>query len=842
MADTDTRRDYGGGGGFRQNGGGGRGGYGNKRKRGREDDDFEQGRPDRRPRHSEPPPGTRLRRALLEIGDDPLRLPQEVAQNAAKLAAENYEDEFVRDTFSTIALKLAVEQPFKIPIIAGVIQYANAENSEVAKDVISKAGPQLQEYLDAGQWREFKLMLRLVACLSPLYEEDGVLPMLDELFNRAVDLQTATPEDTVGLELVKIILLTIPYLLAANPDAALQQATSVFLERTEIIASAPNPLEPLVDPYPDNNAQDERPMACSSVISLLQLQLRDEESNGWPLKCIPRVYDPNFKQVDPTSDATEEANGNGEMKEPTKHSFPSIVVPATINPGLKALFPDLYFSLFADQEIESVPSTTSIAACVIRDAILDTVNILDFNRNATARFLNDIDCYWSPDTFVKRATAFDKLRDMPAGKPTWKPEDVIIDAIFSQIFQLPTPEHRLVYYHSLITESCKISPGAIAPSLGRAIRFLFRAVDSMDMELMYRFMDWFGHHLSNFEFRWKWAEWIPELELSTLSPKKAFIIGTLEKEIQLSFAKRVRDTLPTDYHPLIPASKENEVPQFKYNDDTIPYAKEGREVLLMLRKKSAEEDIQTVLTAVQEQATAHGVHDPLVPSTDIYMTSILSIGSKSLSHVLSTIDRCKDRLLAVGSQSELARRQIITSVVDFWADHPGTAVNIVDKLLNYTIVTPMAVVQWALQDRIDRGRALASLQTYELVSITMFKVTNRVRQVLRERNNMNLPYEQRQQIDDALPRERQGMRDLFAAIEDAVAVVAAGAQDEMVERYDDGSAEEETVKMWGQKWLRVWRRKAAVEEAVVGEANIGPLEEPVPEAVVEDDGDMDQVS
>jgi len=336
---------------------------------------------------------------------------------------------------------------------------------------------------------------------------------------------------------------------------------------------------------------------------------------------------------------------------------------------------------------------------------------------------------------------------------------------------------------------------------------------------------------------------IPEIDLSDLQPKKAFIIGVLEKEIQLSFAKRVRDTLPTDYHPLIPPSKENEVPNFKYNQDTTSYPKEGREVLQMLRKKSPEEEIQGVLNSVQEQAAAHGVQDPLISSTDIYMTSILSIGSKSLSHVLSTIDRCKDRLLQVGAQSELARRQIITSVVDFWADHPGTAVNIVDKLLNYTIVTPMSVIQWALQDRMDHGRALASLQTYELISITMFKVTNRVRQVVRERNNMALAYDQRQQIDEALPRERQGMRDLFAAIEDAVAGVAAGAQDGMVERYEDGNAEEDVVKLWGQKWARVWRRKAAVEENVVGEAVIGPLEEPqMPVVEAEALDDMDQVA
>ena len=383
--------------------------------------------------------------------------------------------------------------------------YANGHNPEVAKDVIAKAGVQLQEHLDAGRWREFKLMLRFLACLSQLFEEDGVMPILDELFNRAVDLQTASQEDTVGIELVKIILLTIPYLLAANKGATLQQTVSELLSRTEIVASAQNPLEALVDPYPDNTAQGERAMACASVISLLQRQLQDEESNGWALKCIPRVYDEAFiKPPEANADAPAETNGG---HAPAKHAFPTINVPSPVNPGSQALFPELYFSLYADQEIESVPPTSNIAACLIRDAIVDTINILDFNRNATARFLNEIDCYWSPDTFVKRSTTFDKLRDMPAGKPTWKPEDIAIDAIFSQIFQLPTPEHRLVYYHSLITESCKISPGAIAPSLGRAIRFLFRSVDCMDMELSYRFMDWFAHHLSNFEFRWKWAEW-----------------------------------------------------------------------------------------------------------------------------------------------------------------------------------------------------------------------------------------------------------------------------------------------------------------------------------------------
>lgn len=134
--------------------------------------------------------------------------------------------------------------------------------------------------------------------------------------------------------------------------------------------------------------------------------------------------------------------------------------------------------------------------------------MLDFNRNAAAKYLVEMDCYWAPDSFVKRATPFDKVKDV-AGEigSTWKTEDLAVDAIFSQMLLLPIPEHKVVYFHSMITETCKIAPAAIAPSLGRAIRYLYRNIEVMDLELNYRFMDWFSHHLSNFDFRWKWVEW-----------------------------------------------------------------------------------------------------------------------------------------------------------------------------------------------------------------------------------------------------------------------------------------------------------------------------------------------
>jgi hypothetical protein len=47
----------------------------------------------------------------------------------------------------------------------------------------------------------------------------------------------------------------------------------------------------------------------------------------------------------------------------------------------------------------------------------------------------------------------------------------------------------------------------------------------------------------------------------------AFINGALDKEIRLSFAQRIKGTLPEPYLPLITESKEKDTPEFKYSSE-----------------------------------------------------------------------------------------------------------------------------------------------------------------------------------------------------------------------------------------------------------------------------------
>ena len=279
----------------------------------------------------------------------------------------------------------------------------------------------------------------------------------------------------------------------ASSATGFEDHANALLDKTEVIASTPHALENLVDPYPSLDTPDVT--SSESTLALLQKHMQEEARKGWELTFLPRAWK---QQVEADESPLSTAQ---------RHSLPAITIPEKVALGPRSIYPEMYFSVYADQELETVPLQTNSACLIIRDVLTDTINVLDFNRSVAARFLIDLDCYFAPDTFVKRGTAFDKLREMAGDKSTWKPEDVIVDAAFANLFQLPIPEHKLVYYHSVITEACKIAPAAVAPSLGRAIRYLYRNMDRMDQELGHRFLDWFAHHLSNFGFTWKWIEW-----------------------------------------------------------------------------------------------------------------------------------------------------------------------------------------------------------------------------------------------------------------------------------------------------------------------------------------------
>jgi nuclear cap-binding protein subunit 1 len=268
-------------------------------------------------------------------------------------------------------------------------------------------------------------------------------------------------------------------------------------------------------------------------------------------------------------------------------------------------------------------------------------------------------------------------------------------------------------------------------------------------------------------------------------------------------------------------------------------------LLHQLKKKAPAEEIQATIDAIHMKATEAGIDDVHVPSTDALATAICRLGAKSMSHLLSAIERGKEPLLAIADRSDAAKRQIVASVVEYWKDQPGVAVNIVDKLLNYQLLQPVNVIQWALGDHLGSGEPLSESWVFEMVSNTVTKVTNRNHQIVSARLVKTLSPEQITLIEEALGPARTSTRDIFKYIEDAVSGFAQGAAGKLIEKEASGELALEDVKLisvWAKRWHTVFLRKGQVEERVISEDSVDTkirLLEAEPEPMVEGEAEAD---
>jgi nuclear cap-binding protein subunit 1 len=301
----------------------------------------------------------------------------------------------------------------------------------------------------------------------------------------------------------------------------------------------------------------------------------------------------------------------------------------------------------------------------------------------------------------------------------------------------------------------------------------------------------------------------------------------------LSFAQRIKGTLPEPLQALISIEKEKDTPDFKYNDESAPFSAEGKEMAGLIRRKAPDSEIAAIFESVEQQARDSGYPESSLASTDVFVTSICFVGSKSLSHVLSCIERCKDRLLAIGAVFPTSRRQIIASVMDYWRFQKGVGINIVDKLLNYTILSPTSVVEWTLVEHAERGTILSEAWAYELISATLGKVTGRVRQIVGALRRPGLPDDQVALLRETLEREMGDMKSLFGLVEDSLVGFRDGNQDMMMGADSQSGREVTLIGTWVQRWARVFQRKYAVEESWIKEELAKPLPELEPEEVKE---------
>ncbi|XP_048826262.1 nuclear cap-binding protein subunit 1 [Brienomyrus brachyistius] len=307
----------------------------------------------------------------------------------------------------------------------------------------------------------------------------------------------------------------------------------------------------------------------------------------------------------------------------------------------------------------------------------------------------------------------------------------IVEVIFGELFQLPSPPHIDVMYTALLIELCKLQPGSLPQVLAQATEMMYMRLDTMNTTCIDRFVSWFSHHLSNFQFRWSWDDWVDCLAVDHEKPKPKFVQEVLEKCMRLSYHQRIVDIVPANFSPLIPA---NPIFTFKYGEENaqLPGYPVSITVSNAIKNRASNEEILAVLKDVpnpnQEDDDDEGDgFNPL--RIEVFLQTLLNLAAKSFSHSFSALAKFHEVLKSL-SDSDEGKLHVLRVVYEVWRNHPQMISVLVDKMIRTQIVDCAAVANWIFSQ--DMTHDFTRFYVWEILHSTIRKMNKHVQKIQRE--------------------------------------------------------------------------------------------------------------
>jgi len=296
---------------------------------------------------------------------------------------------------------------------------------------------------------------------------------------------------------------------------------------------------------------------------------------------------------------------------------------------------------------------------------------------------------------------------------------LLVESLFGQIFQLPTPSFKLIYYNCLMVDGYKAMK-PFADTVQEGVDLLFGRLDQMDAECFDRFSEWFSFYLSSIDWKWDWENWTDVLEQPESSHQRRWIREVLEQCVRLSYQDRVARTLPEAFQVLLPVKP---TPVFAYNETDV-----GDVLLERVYQRETGEELKQYLEGLDS-----------VKSSEERLTLLLQVllqrGHKSSTHILKLFERYLSLLqsMITTTSSKIVALQTVHS---YWTNCPQNVIIIVDKLMTYCIVDNVSIVRWILSSKsaafLKHGFMWIILRkTFEKTLARFDTIKSRIRQVER---------------------------------------------------------------------------------------------------------------
>uniref|UniRef100_A0A672QPQ2 Nuclear cap binding protein subunit 1 n=1 Tax=Sinocyclocheilus grahami TaxID=75366 RepID=A0A672QPQ2_SINGR len=308
----------------------------------------------------------------------------------------------------------------------------------------------------------------------------------------------------------------------------------------------------------------------------------------------------------------------------------------------------------------------------------------------------------------------------------------IVEVIFGELFQLPSPPHIDVMYTALLIELCKLQPGSLPQVLAQATEMMYMRLDTMNTTCIDRLLNWFSHHLSNFQFRWSWDDWADCLTQDIEKPKPKFVKEVLDKCMRLSYHQRIVDIVPPSFSALIPADP---VCSYKYGeeaDSSLPGLAMATTVGNAIKNRASNEEILIVLKDVpnpnqDDDDDGGDGFNPL--KIEVFLQTLLHLAAKSFSHSFSALAKFHEVLKTL-TDSDEGKLHILRVLYEFWRNHPQMISVLVDKLIRTQIVDCAAVANWIFSP--EMAHDFTRFYVWEILHSTIRKMNKHVQKIQKE--------------------------------------------------------------------------------------------------------------
>lgn len=582
---------------------------------------------------------SRLTALIVRIGDksaSPLEANLQGLAEALEGDLAHHGPQITSMLFSCIT-----QLPVKTPVYGTLVGLINAKNADFGREVVSKVGERLQQALHDRSALDVKLLTRFLAELvnAHVLPAADLVALFDLLLASAAELDDSLQHSDLE-HYAYVVLITIPFVAATLLRDLPDELDRLLRTLQRYVDAHKCPINPLTLVYPDPEAQD-------YFESYLWRQLAELKEDGWRSGAILQPY----------------VSFEDHLSTAPRHTLPTIALPpSSTEKGYGSLRGRVQtFRLFDAARTES-PDMKAFDRFLLQDYIVDLLHFFGSDHKTCTKFLLTL-----PGNFNYH--------------------NLLIETIFGQLFLLPTPPCKLIYYAVVIGDLCKGST-AIPPVLGLAIDTLFERADMMDVECAERFCDWFSHHLSNFDFKWHWQKWAYVLKMNEEEPKRLAVREILERTMWLAYYERVARTLPEEFIELMP---RRPAPFLKYADVAAEDHEAYASLLAKVRAKEKSEQLRPWLDSLTSISTERRL--------DLALHALLEAGCKSFSHLLNVLERYHALLRSLAGTVQ-ARLAVTTAVGEFWKHSPQHIIITLEKLMTYRIVDAHSIVQWIFSHQV----------------------------------------------------------------------------------------------------------------------------------------------